>query len=190
MSDYILYAAIGAGIAFVFFVLIKLFSGREKKSKVYSIPKDQKVFAQSTELFDPSLQTKKNIRAAAKDFKLIGEIVEFMEQGKKLEAIKHVQQKEQISLADAKAIVDQAEEIMKKMPGLFQSKQNNGKENNNGYQSESVSQSTGIDNELIELISKGNLIGAIKVYRDATDVSLLQAKEYCEELASKHNLQN
>lgn len=186
MSDYILYVAIGAGIAFVFFVLIKLFSGREKKSKVYSIPKDQQIFAQSTELFDPSLQTKKNIRAAAKDFKLIGEIVEFMEQGKKLEAIKHVQQKENISLSDAKAIVDQAEEIMQRMPSLFQSKQNNGMENNNGYKS----QSTGIDNELIELISKGNLIGAIKVYRDATDVSLLQAKEYCEELASKHNLRN
>lgn len=186
MSDYILYAAIGAGIAFVFFVLIKLFSGREKKSKVYSIPKDQQIFGQSTELFDPSLQTKKNIRAAAKDFKLIGEIVEFMEQGKKLEAIKHVQQKENISLSDAKAIVDQAEEIMKKMPGLFQSKQSNGKENNNGF----PSQTNGIDNELIELISKGNLIGAIKVYRDATDVSLLHAKEYCEELASKHNLRN
>lgn len=186
MSDYILYAAIGAGIAFVFFVLIKLFSGKEKKSKVYSIPKDQQIFAQSTELFDPSLQTKKNIRAAAKDFKLIGEIVELMEQGKKLEAIKLVKEKENIPLADAKAVVEQAEEIMQRMPGLFQSKENDGKQNNNGFQS----QPTGIDNELIELISKGNLMGAIKVYRDATDVSLLQAKEYCEELASKNNLRN
>lgn len=48
MSSILLYMLTGAGIAFVFYVLIKLFSGREKKSKVYSVPRDQQIFAQST----------------------------------------------------------------------------------------------------------------------------------------------
>jgi ribosomal protein L7/L12 len=183
MPDTFIYGLIGAGIAFLFFVLVKLFSGREKKSKVYSIPRDQQIFAQSTEMYDPSLQTKKNIRAAAKDFKLIGEIVEFMEQGKKLEAIKHVQQKENIPLADAKAVVEQAEEIMKKMPGLFKS-EGNGEEKKDVFESNDSM----LEKKMKVLIENGNFITAIKLYREASGVGLAEAKQYCEEFARKNNL--
>lgn len=183
MSDYIIYALIGAGIAFVFFLIIKLISGREKKSKAYSMLKGQQPFAQSTELYDSSLETKKHIKAASLNIKMIGEIIPLLEAGNKIEAIKYVQEKEQIGLRDAKAFVDQAEEVMQKMPGIFNFKGNDNEEKEI-YRND-FSQT---DIKIKTLIENGNFISAIKVYRDATDCSLADAKKYCEDFARKNNL--
>ena len=183
MSEYILYAALGAGIAFVFFLLIKLFSGREKKSKAYSLLKGQQPFAQGTELYDPSLETKKHIKSAALNFKMIGEIIPLLEAGNKIEAIKYVQEKENMSLSDAKAFVDQAEEVMHRMPGMFNFKENGGAEKE-VYQTNL----SDTDKKIKALIERGNFIAAIKIYRDATDSGLADAKKYCEEFARKNNL--
>jgi ribosomal protein L7/L12 len=184
MSDYIVYALIGAGIAFVFFVLIKLITGREKKSRAYSMLKGQQPFAQSTELYDTSLETKRHIKAASLNFKMIGEIIPLLEEGNKISAIKYVQEKEQMSLRDAKAFVDQAEEVMHKMPGMF-----NFKENGETVKEIYKTDLSVIDAKIKALIERGSLIAAIKVYRDATDSSLADAKQYCEDFARKNNLQ-
>ncbi len=181
MSDYIIYMLAGAGIAFVFFLLIKLISGRERKSKAYSLLKGQQPFAQGTELYDPSLETKKKIKTASLNFKMIGEIIPMLESGNKIEAIKYVHEKENLSLSDSKAFVDQAEEVMHKMPGMFNFKETKENEDFN-------TNSSRIDTRIRGIIEGGNLIEAIKVYREETNCSLPEAKEYCEEFARKNNI--
>ncbi|MBS1491969.1 MAG: hypothetical protein JST55_00580 [Bacteroidetes bacterium] len=183
MPDTFIYGLIGAGIAFLFLVLVKLFSGREKKSKVYSIPRDQQIFAQSTEIYDSSLETKKHIRSAAKNIKMVGEIVPMIESGNKIDAIKYVQQKEQLSLHDAKAFVDEAEEIMHRMPSLFKFS-SNGEEKKEVFEN-NLSQ---LETKMKVLIENGNLITAIKLYRESSGVGLAEAKEYCEEFARRNNI--
>lgn len=185
MSDIIIYMLIGAGIAFLFLILFKLFSGREKKSKAYSYGNKQAPFPQTTELYDSSLETKKHIKSASRNISMIGEIVPMLEAGNKIAAIKHVQEKEHMSLHDAKAFVDRAEEVMHKMPSLFNFKENGQETGENLVFNSNLSS---VDLQIKELIEGGNLISAIKVYREATNCSLLEAKEYCEEFARKNNL--
>ena len=45
--------------------------------------------------------------------------------------------------------------------------------------------SNNFKNELLDLISKGQAINAIKIYRDRTNVSLKEAKEYIEQLINQ-----
>ncbi len=183
MSEIILYAGIGAGIALVLFILFKLFSGREKKSKAYPFQKGEQPFAQATELYDSSIETKKHIRSAALNISMISEIVPMLEANDKIEAIKYVQEKEQMNLHDAKAFVDEAEKILQKLPGMFHVHVN-GQNENQTFQNE-LSQ---LDKEIKALIERDNMIAAIKIYREQTNTSLADAKEYCEEFARRNNL--
>lgn len=185
MTNIFLAAIIGAGLALGIFAVIKFIFRKDKSASEFSYSNKQQVFSQSTELYDPELRTKNNIRAAAKDFKLIGEISEMLEQGRKLEAIKIVQQKEQIPLEDAKKVVEMAEDIMKKMPGLFDYKEKPADEYSNVY----ANAPSELDAKLKTLISSGNFIAAIKEYHKATDCGLAEAKAYCEEFAQRNNLQ-
>jgi ribosomal protein L7/L12 len=185
MINVLLAAVIGAGLALGVLVVLKLIFRKDKNATDYSYSNRQQAFSQSTELYDPELRTKKNIRAAAKDFKLIGEISGLIAGGSKLEAIKIVQEREQIPLEDAKKVVEMAEDIMKKMPGLFDYKGQPTDEYSNVY----ADPSSALDTKLKTLIGSGNMIAAIKVYRDATECGLAEAKAYCEEFAHKNNLQ-
>lgn len=62
VTDTYIYGLIGAGIALIFLVLVKLFYGKEKKSKAYSFQNKEQHLAQSAELYDSSQETKKHIR--------------------------------------------------------------------------------------------------------------------------------
>lgn len=151
--------------------------------------KGEQPFAQATELYDSSLETKKHIKSAALNFSMIGEIVPMLEAGNKIDAIKYVQEKEKLSLRDAKAFVDQAEEVMHKMPSLFKFNSGDGSKVSAGNPDDVyIINPTSLDIKIKKIIEEGNLIAAIKVYREATNCSLLEAKTYCEEFAQKNNL--
>lgn len=185
MTNILLAAIFGAGIAIVLLFLLRLLFRKDKNNSDYYQMQRQQVFAQSTELYNPELRTKKNIKAAAKDFKLIGEIAALLEEGKKLDAIKLVREKQNISLEEAKEVVEMAEDVMEKMPVLFKYQGQIETGANDVFNSQSS-----LDNQLLDLIRNENLIGAIKMYKETNNTSLLEAKNYCEGLAAKHNLRN
>lgn len=186
MTDILLAAIIGAGIALGVLLVIKLLFRKDKNASDFSYSNKQQIFSQSTELYDSELRTKKNIRAAAKDFKMIGEISDMINQGRKLEAVKYVQEKEQIPLEDAQKVVEMAEDIMKKMPSLFDYKENTAYQTSDAFSSSDLSQ---LETKMKVLIESGNMITAIKLYRDSTNCGLAEAKTHCEEFAKRNNLQ-
>jgi len=183
MTQTIIYIIIGAGAALTVMFVLRLIRGGEKKSKVYSMGKERP-FAQATELFDPTLNTKSTkskIRSAASDISMVKEIIPMLEKGHKIEAIKYVHERhKEMGLAEAKLFVEEAEDLMHKMPKLFNFEE--------GSKEVFNSSPSDLDNRLIQIITGGSLIEAIKVYREANNISLLEAKEYCENLVKTHNI--
>lgn len=114
---------------------------------------------------------------------MISEIIPMLEANNKIEAIKYVQQKEGMSLIDAKTFIEEAAEVMHRMPSMFKFKENPVSKNT-VYQTNFST----LDLKIKALIERENLIGAIKIYRDETGAGLLEAKKYCEDFACRNNL--
>ena len=50
---------------------------------------------------------------------------------------------------------------------------------------EKLTACTSIDNELLPFLKDGQLLGAVKYYKDKTGLGLKESKEYCDKLRDK-----
>lgn len=100
------------------------------------------------------------------------QLLDLIDHGRQIDAIKHYRDATGAGLAEAKAAIDTLAATRSLPPG----------------NANAANGDIGFETELLNLLSAGNKIGAVKLYRDRTGSGLKEAKEAVEALATRHGL--
>lgn len=102
---------------------------------------------------------------------LDGAVRSLLAQGQKIAAIKLYREQTGTGLAEAKNAVERIE-----------------RGERGEYVPDSKTDFTGLDQQILQLLSAGKKIQAIKIYRQQTNVGLKEAKDAVEALAAQHGI--
>lgn len=104
------------------------------------------------------------------------QILDLCKQGQKIAAIKLYKERTNAGLEESKDYVD-------KLAATYESKKLE------TYTPNTKTPSISLDQQIVALCKQGQKIAAIKLYKESTDLSLLDSKNYVEKIAAQHGLQ-